>query len=185
MALKTVDLTQQPDRVEFTGCSEDEIGYAKTFWQSLQLLPPMESRLVSSDIKQRLRKAPPSRSQSNYTSRQTVSEDSSLHFFFARAKTMEQIEEMRKYDKFASARAEERALLHKHRVERMKKEEISRPSHLLSSTSQETAASGSLSIIDNEEDESDHNFEDNSLVVEEEIRKFEKMKGEKDEDDSD
>lgn len=64
MALKTVDLTQQPDRVEFTGCSEDEIGYAKTFWQSLQLLPPMESRLVSSDIKQRLRKAPPSRSQS-------------------------------------------------------------------------------------------------------------------------
>ncbi|KAK7469753.1 hypothetical protein BaRGS_00036235 [Batillaria attramentaria] len=64
MALKTVDLTQQPERAVFTGCTQEEVNYAKTFWQSIQLLPPMESRLVSSDIKQRLRKAPPSRSMS-------------------------------------------------------------------------------------------------------------------------
>ena len=68
MALKTVDLTQQPHRAVFKGCSQEEVNYAKTFWQSLQLLPPMESRLVSSDIKQRLRKAPPSRSMSECAS---------------------------------------------------------------------------------------------------------------------
>ena len=60
MAVKTevVDLTNQQDRLAFTGSSEEDIAYARTFWQSLHLLPPMESRLVSSDIKQRLRVMP-------------------------------------------------------------------------------------------------------------------------------
>ena len=74
MALKTVDLTQQPERAVFTGCSQEEVNYAKTFWQSIQLLPPMESRLVSSDIKQRLRRAPPSRSMSESLELETSAE---------------------------------------------------------------------------------------------------------------
>lgn len=53
-----IDLTKQPERIEFSGSSNEDISYAKTFWQSIQLQPPMESRLVSSDIKQRLKKAP-------------------------------------------------------------------------------------------------------------------------------
>ena len=86
MALKTVDLTQQPLRAVFTGCTQEDVNYAKTFWQSLQLLPPMESRLVSSDIKQRLRKAPPSRSQSECVKQDHSSLNSSstsLHMTFS------------------------------------------------------------------------------------------------------
>lgn len=53
----TIDLTHG-ELTEFSGSSEEDINYAKTFWQSVHLQPPVESRLVSSDIKQRLRIAP-------------------------------------------------------------------------------------------------------------------------------
>lgn len=53
-----IDLTNSGHFTEFSGSSPEDISYAKTFWQSVQLQPPMESRLVSSDIKQRLRVAP-------------------------------------------------------------------------------------------------------------------------------
>ena len=59
-----VDLTKQNVFATFEGSAEDDISYATNFWQSIQLHPPMESRLVSSDIKQRLKVAPPS-SQGN------------------------------------------------------------------------------------------------------------------------
>ena len=45
---------------EFSGSSTDDSEYAKSFWQSVQLLPPIESRLYSSSISQRLRTAQPS-----------------------------------------------------------------------------------------------------------------------------
>ena len=48
------DLTKQPERCVFTGSPPDEINYAEAFWHSVRLQPTMESRLVSSDIKQRL-----------------------------------------------------------------------------------------------------------------------------------
>lgn len=54
-----VDLTKG-DSTIFYGSSAEDISYATNFWQSIQLHPPMESRLVSSDIKQRLKVAPPS-----------------------------------------------------------------------------------------------------------------------------
>jgi hypothetical protein len=54
---KAVDLASTGHFTEFSGCSPEDVAYAKTFWQSVQLQPPMESRLVSSDIKQRLRVA--------------------------------------------------------------------------------------------------------------------------------
>ena len=61
MATMVVDLELSGDKTVFFGSSEEDMAYAKTFWQSVQLLPPMESRLVSSDIKQRLKVAPPGR----------------------------------------------------------------------------------------------------------------------------
>ncbi|KAL8617834.1 hypothetical protein ACOMHN_040182 [Nucella lapillus] len=195
MALKTVDLTQQPHRAIFTGCTQEEVNYATTFWQSLQLLPPMESRLVSSDIKQRLRKAPPSRSMSNYTSgRYTVSQASHLREFFVRAKTMENIEEYRKLRKFASARDEDRELLLKHRSWRMKREEISQRVNSSSAASQPISSmsglsAGSLDLGRDLQDQEDELLLDErwSADVRDEILKFEKLTGNEDPtvDDSD
>ncbi|KAK7105739.1 cilia- and flagella-associated protein HOATZ-like [Littorina saxatilis] len=178
MALKTVDLTQQPHRAVFTGCSQEEVSYAKTFWQSFQLLPPMESRLVSSDIKQRLRKAPPSRSMSNYTSRRTNSGESHLRDFFVRAKTMENIEEFKRLRMFASAREEDRELLHKHRAQRMKREEISRRASSYSAGSGNLTSQSGLSAFSRfDQDEDELMLDDMWKVdVKEEISNFEKMK---------
>lgn len=41
----------------FVGSSPEDVSYAKTFWNSLALQPPVESRLVSADISQRLKVA--------------------------------------------------------------------------------------------------------------------------------
>lgn len=41
----------------FDGASQEDVAYAKVFWSSLSLQPPIESRLVSADIRQRLRAA--------------------------------------------------------------------------------------------------------------------------------
>lgn len=41
----------------FHGASQEDVAYAKLFWNSLSLQPPIESRLVSSDISQRLKVA--------------------------------------------------------------------------------------------------------------------------------
>ena len=54
-----IDLTKSNEVIEFSGSSESDIANAKTFWKSVTLLPPMESRLVSSDVRQRLKVAEP------------------------------------------------------------------------------------------------------------------------------
>uniref|UniRef100_A0A673LKE9 Cilia- and flagella-associated protein HOATZ n=1 Tax=Sinocyclocheilus rhinocerous TaxID=307959 RepID=A0A673LKE9_9TELE len=41
----------------FDGASQEDVAYAKVFWSSLSLQPPIESRLVSADIRQRLKVA--------------------------------------------------------------------------------------------------------------------------------
>ena len=51
-------ISNNADTIVFSGSSPEDSAYAKTFWQSVQLLPPMESRLVSSHISQRLKTAP-------------------------------------------------------------------------------------------------------------------------------
>ncbi|XP_060576688.1 cilia- and flagella-associated protein HOATZ-like [Ruditapes philippinarum] len=120
-----VDLTKG-ETTTFYGSSAEDVSYATNFWQSIQLHPPMESRLVSSDIKQRLKIAPPS-SQARHVS-QSRQEDSSavLQSFISRARTMEHLEEFSKIQKFAEAKAEDKSLMTKHREIRKKKEEISR-----------------------------------------------------------
>ena len=61
MATTVVDLGVSNAKTEFSGSSAEDVSYAKTFWQSIQLHPPIESRLVSSDIRQRLKVAPPAK----------------------------------------------------------------------------------------------------------------------------
>ncbi|XP_077062607.1 cilia- and flagella-associated protein HOATZ isoform X1 [Siphateles boraxobius] len=46
----------------FDGASQEDVAYAKVFWNSLSLQPPIESRLVSADIRQRLKVAKTSHS---------------------------------------------------------------------------------------------------------------------------
>lgn len=41
----------------FDGASQEDVAYAKVFWNSFSLQPPIESRLVSADIRQRLKVA--------------------------------------------------------------------------------------------------------------------------------
>lgn len=43
----------------FEGSSQEDVAYAKVFWSSLCLQPPIESSLVSVDIRQRLKVAKP------------------------------------------------------------------------------------------------------------------------------
>ena len=49
----------------FAGSSKDDIASAKSLWKSLDLQPPIESRLVSSDIRQRKPIAKYSNNKSN------------------------------------------------------------------------------------------------------------------------
>ncbi|XP_077865572.1 cilia- and flagella-associated protein HOATZ-like [Saccoglossus kowalevskii] len=58
MATSTTQI--MPDEfTEFVGSSSEDQAYAKVFWQSITLHPPIESRLVSGDIRQRLPVAKP------------------------------------------------------------------------------------------------------------------------------
>ncbi|XP_052779588.1 cilia- and flagella-associated protein HOATZ-like [Mya arenaria] len=122
-----IDLTKQDTATTFYGSSQEDISYATNFWQSVQLHPPMESRLVSSDIKQRLKVAPASSQARNVmSSKQQLQETPVLQDFLSRARTMEHLEEYTRMQKFAEAKAEDKSLLVKHREVRRKKEELSR-----------------------------------------------------------
>ncbi|KAK5884518.1 hypothetical protein CesoFtcFv8_018331 [Champsocephalus esox] len=48
----------------FDGSSPEDVSHARQLWSSLSLLPPLESRLVSADIRQRLPVSRPQRSSS-------------------------------------------------------------------------------------------------------------------------
>lgn len=54
------DYGESSSQVAFDGSTEEEILDAKLFWESLLLIPPHESRLVSDDVNQRLKIAPES-----------------------------------------------------------------------------------------------------------------------------
>ncbi|XP_041350550.1 cilia- and flagella-associated protein HOATZ-like [Gigantopelta aegis] len=167
MAVKTVivDLTNQPERLTFSGSSEEDIAYAKTFWQSLHLLPPMESRLVSSDIKQRLRIMPIGYRGPNRT-RQTPMEPLVIKEYLFRAKTQELLEEYKKLRQFASARNDSRETLSRRRRERIKKEELSRAYM----PSRDSMMSDRFKMSEDEESE-----EDKSRAMED-LDKFDKMR---------
>ncbi|KAK6173568.1 hypothetical protein SNE40_016993 [Patella caerulea] len=182
MAVSVVDFTRKSERTTFCDSSEDDISCAKTFWQSVTLLPPMESRLVSSDIKQRLRTAPsssqhrPSQPMPSTCSTYRVPDnDLAVQEFLTRAKNMVQMEEFMRLRQFASARDEDREMLHKRRKERKKREEISR-NHIPKRQNQPE----DIIVMDSDEDKGE-----DTLTALKDLDKFDKLKSNGDEVDSD
>merc|ERR1740137_34775 len=116
-----VDLDISGEKTMFSGSSEEDMAYAKTFWQSVQLMPPMESRLVSCDIKQRLKKAPPGSQPVNIKipGREPPQK---LQQFLEDAKLQEKAQEWEKLQKLSRLRDEDIQLINKHRLTRIEKE---------------------------------------------------------------
>ncbi|KAK2147190.1 hypothetical protein LSH36_564g00006 [Paralvinella palmiformis] len=123
MATKIESFGQSKDITVFCDSRDDDIAYAKTFWQSMQLMPPMESRLVSSNIRQRLKVAPPGHQGINtlYTQQE---ESPELISFLARAHAQQKADEAKRLQKFVKLREEDLKLLQKHRMLRQEKEKI-------------------------------------------------------------
>ncbi|XP_077062608.1 cilia- and flagella-associated protein HOATZ isoform X2 [Siphateles boraxobius] len=107
----------------FDGASQEDVAYAKVFWNSLSLQPPIESRLVSADIRQRLKVAKTSHSTNAAAKQASWSkrDDEIQQDVYLKQKQ----EEIQKYMDMAKKRDQIIALLKKQRDERIKKEMIS------------------------------------------------------------
>lgn len=140
MALRMQDLTKQPERCVFTGSPPEEISYAEAFWHSVRLQPTMESRLVSSDIKQRLGMKKITSKSSEGSGPNEKDKASKLNEFFLRARALDQIAEFERLRKLAELRQKDIETLHLRRQERIKREEISRDRFKKSLTFEEMEA---------------------------------------------
>ncbi|KAL4608657.1 hypothetical protein GN956_G24794 [Arapaima gigas] len=106
----------------FAGSSLEDVSYAKVFWNSFHLQPPLESRLVSADIKQRLKAAGGAQdSHEPCTSNKRDKED------LQQVHLKHKEEEKQQYLEMAKKRDDIMALLKKQREERIKKEMVSLP----------------------------------------------------------
>ncbi|KAM3921008.1 cilia- and flagella-associated protein HOATZ [Leptodactylus fuscus] len=111
------------DYTVFTGSSEHDVTCSKIFWNSVTLQPPLESRLVSGDVEQRLRAAGTGRLQKNST-RQEL-EDLKTEYFLLEAQRVQDLEQRSIYMQKAKRREEIIALLKRQREDRIKKELVS------------------------------------------------------------
>nr|CAB3226510.1 UPF0722 protein C11orf88 homolog [Phallusia mammillata]CAB3226511.1 UPF0722 protein C11orf88 homolog [Phallusia mammillata] len=110
----------------FHGSNSDDIEHAKSFWRSLTLHPPLESRLVSADIRQRLRIAPaPDKATGNKkTTKDAEAFESALFLHKAHEKLIQ--DERVRYRTLSQQRESVLDLLHKQREQRIQKEMISK-----------------------------------------------------------
>ncbi|KAL2095099.1 hypothetical protein ACEWY4_009818 [Coilia grayii] len=109
----------------FVGSSLEDVSYAKTFWNSLALQPPVESRLESADISQRLKVAKdPSLVSQKDVNLLCITENDAL---FEKVSQQRVEEDRQKYKDMAKRRDQIMVLLKKQREERIKREVISRP----------------------------------------------------------
>lgn len=53
-----VDFPISESKTTFTGTSDEDSAHLKIFWKSIHLNPTIESRLVSSDVRQRINSLP-------------------------------------------------------------------------------------------------------------------------------
>ncbi|XP_048839102.1 cilia- and flagella-associated protein HOATZ isoform X1 [Brienomyrus brachyistius] len=107
----------------FAGSSIEDVTYAKVFWSSVTLQPPLESRLVSASISQRLKVAgDPQPSLEQSTPNKAEEED-----LLETAHRRQRAAEKQKYLEMAKKRQDIMALLKKQREDRIKKEMVSRP----------------------------------------------------------
>ena len=108
----------------FADSPVEDVNHAKSFWKSLTLQPPLESRLVSADIRQRLRVAtPPEKSKVNPLKLGWEERKTAVFLHKAHEEVLK--EEKEKYQKTMSQREAALNLLHKQRIERLQKEAIS------------------------------------------------------------
>ncbi|XP_044134406.1 cilia- and flagella-associated protein HOATZ isoform X2 [Bufo gargarizans] len=98
------------DYTVFVGSSEQDVMCSKIFWNSVTLQPPLESRLVSGDVEQRLRAAGGAKPQTEY--------------FLLEAQRLQDLEQRSIYMQKAKRREEIIDLLRKQREDRVKKELI-------------------------------------------------------------
>ncbi|XP_008294626.1 cilia- and flagella-associated protein HOATZ [Stegastes partitus] len=102
----------------FDGSSPEDVSHARQLWSSLSLLPPLESRLVSADIRQRLPVSRPQRS-STAGPKPSAPEPPSV-------RAVGQLQEERqRYAAMADQRKEILALLRRQREQRIQKELLS------------------------------------------------------------
>ncbi|XP_067826836.1 cilia- and flagella-associated protein HOATZ [Heptranchias perlo] len=108
----------------FAGSSQEDVAYAKVFWSSLSLQPPLESRLVSGDIKQRLKVA--QRGGQCCHCKPTQADIKSKQLLIEAHMQLKAEEKARYFEK-AKKREEILELINKQREERIKKELLALP----------------------------------------------------------
>ncbi|XP_044134407.1 cilia- and flagella-associated protein HOATZ isoform X3 [Bufo gargarizans] len=79
------------DYTVFVGSSEQDVMCSKIFWNSVTLQPPLESRLVSGDVEQRLRAAGGAKPRKNYTGQEL--EDLKTEYFLLEAQRLQDLEQ--------------------------------------------------------------------------------------------
>ncbi|KAM4703507.1 cilia- and flagella-associated protein HOATZ [Rhinophrynus dorsalis] len=116
---------QSSNYTVFAGSSDRDVTLCKIFWNSVSLQPPLESRLVSGDMVQRLRPAGSLHLlQKNFAHQQPL-EDLQTEYFILEAQREESLEQKAIYLQKAKRREEIISLLKKQREERIKKEVFS------------------------------------------------------------
>ncbi|XP_029013980.1 cilia- and flagella-associated protein HOATZ [Betta splendens] len=105
----------------FDGSSPEDVSHARRLWSSLSLLPPVESRLVSADIRQRLPVSRPQRSGASAAASAAAGAAEAL----AEPALRRRQEERRRYAAMGDQRREILALLRRQREQRIQKELVS------------------------------------------------------------
>ncbi|XP_007565091.1 cilia- and flagella-associated protein HOATZ [Poecilia latipinna] len=117
MAQKSTQDGQVDDLfIVFEGSSSEDGSHARQLWKSIALLPPLESRLASADIRQRLPVARPQR-------RGTSHVDDPVPLTVCSERQRE--DERRRYQAMADQKKEVMALLGRQRQQRIQRERLS------------------------------------------------------------
>ncbi|XP_056398381.1 cilia- and flagella-associated protein HOATZ isoform X2 [Hyla sarda] len=111
------------DYTVFAGSSEHDVMCSRIFWNSVTLQPPLESRLVSGDVEQRLRAAREAKPRKNDTQQEL--DELKTQYFLLEAQRVRDVEQRSVYMQKAKRREEIIALLKKQREDRIKKELVS------------------------------------------------------------
>ena len=123
MKFKEGILKEAPEITIFQGSPPEDVEHAKSFWKSLTLQPPLESRLVSAEIRQRLRVAPPP-SRLQCKRERDFQREKKQDQLREKINRMEFEEERAKYRRLAQNREAVLNLLYKQRAQRLEKEVI-------------------------------------------------------------
>ncbi|XP_053545803.1 cilia- and flagella-associated protein HOATZ [Bombina bombina] len=113
----------------FAGSSERDVLCCKMFWKSVTLQPPLESRLVSGDMEQRLKAAGSPKLQRNEKADtyQHLLEGIKTECCLLEAQKEQYEEQRARYLQKAKRREDILELLKKQREERIKKEAVAQP----------------------------------------------------------